>query len=135
MPNVLTHAAVCAENIYNTCWYKDSDQPESMTEVVDIVGASQRFHTERLEAHKDEIISLLYSLPLESRKSSGTGLLYAKARLDKYGQQWATSDEAMIKLFVLGAAIEMLTFYLPLGKTSVSECPLDDIIILINDEV
>jgi hypothetical protein len=134
MPNILTHIDSCVKSIYNECWYKDADQPAPMTEVMDIVGASKRFHAERLEAHREEIISLLYCLPLESRKSSGTGLLCTHAHLDKYGRTWTDSRSTMIDLFVLGMAIEKLTFYLPLGKTSVSECTLDTVMILIDDE-
>jgi hypothetical protein len=106
-----------------------------MTEIMDIVGASKRFHTERLEARRDEIVDLLLCLPFECRRSSGTGLLCTRAHLDRNGLQWATSTDGMIKLFVLGMAIDRLTFYLPLGMSSVSACSMDDVIILFDDEV
>lgn len=134
MTNVGTHIEACVQNIYAQCLYKDTDTPEPMTEVMDVVGAGKSFSTERLALHKEEILDLLYSLPLQCRKSQGTGLLLSHAGTDRHGIPWTTDPDNMIMLFVLGAAIGDLTFYLPLGKTSVSECSLDDIIILLNDK-
>lgn len=134
MTNILTHIEPCVKNIYALCQYKEDDKPEPMTEVMDIVGASQCFSADRLEQHKEEILDLLHSLPLQCRKSQGTGLLLSRAGTDKYGIPWTTDQNVIVMMFVLGAAIGAVTFYLPLGKSSVSECSLDDVIVLLDDE-
>jgi hypothetical protein len=91
-----------------------------LIEVIKVEGIinSFGFHPERVEEHKDEIISFLEELPDNFKSSKGGGWSFLNACMDKDGNQWG-EHQNMEQLFSLGIAIGKAKFLMPREMWSV----------------
>ena len=71
-----------------------------------------KFHASLLKVHKDEIMTMLLDLPETFRQSSGGGMSFLNACMDKEGRQWG-EHRNMEQLFLLGIGIGRVKSLLP----------------------
>lgn len=70
------------------------------------------FHSERLASHKEEIGLMLAELPAEFMQSSGGGMSFLNACIDRHGNHWA-EHRTIDELLCLGLATDQVAFCLP----------------------
>lgn len=74
------------------------------------------FHPERLESHRDEVTTMLQSLPLQFRTTAvggGGGWSFLNACQDANDVQWTGLHRTMDALFVLGIGLDLAAWLLP----------------------
>lgn len=110
MSKILTVKQV--ETIFSACLYKkEEDVGEPF--VVDGIMAKVSFNRERVEAYKMEIAEMLLELPAVFHKSTGGGMSFLSACVDRHGEQWTGEHVVVGKLFDLGLATGNVEYCLP----------------------
>jgi len=71
------------------------------------------FHPERLEAHRNEIITELSDLPTEFHADGGGGWSFLNMCNNKVGVQWTGAHRSMEQLVCLGIALKLVTEQMP----------------------
>jgi len=105
------------QEIFFKCLLTEKEIDENgkpLIEVVKVEGIinSFGFHPERVEKHKDEIISFLEELPDSFKSSIGGGWSFLHAYMDKDGNHWG-EHQNIEQLFSLGIAIGKAKFLMP----------------------
>lgn len=110
MTTTLTSQRV--EEIFIDCLFTDDEDHSDHVEAKGIINIAW-FHPERLESHRDEIVSLLNELPEPFHEGGGGGWSFLQACEDKHGHQWTGLHLRMEQLFLLGMAIGRVRSILP----------------------
>jgi hypothetical protein len=98
--------------VFVDCLFKEGEDTSKHVKAGDIV-RNVRFHPERLESHRAEIVAMLDELPDEFKESGGGGMSLLNACNDKHGNQWTGFHQRMEQLFQLGIAIGKAKCLLP----------------------
>ena len=93
-----------------------SDGSESV-KVQGIIGHFS-FSKVKLEAHRQQVIELLYELPAQFQIAHGGGWSFLQAAYDKHGNHWA-EHPTMEALFCLGIGLDVAGYVLPREAWSV----------------
>lgn len=92
------------EEVFHDCLFNEAESTDNMI-VADGILNPYGFHPERLEEHRDTIISLLNELPDNFKQSGGGGWSFLNACMDRHDNQWTGLHRTMDQLFCLGMAI------------------------------
>ena len=68
---------------------------------------------EKIEAHRDEIRSMLEALPSSFHANEGGGMSFLNMCEDQEGDQWTGSHEVVEQLLVLGIAAGFVSYPMP----------------------
>ena len=98
--------------VFMDCLFRDGEDTSKHVKAEGIV-RNIRFHTERLESHKAEIVAMLDELPEQFQEKSGGGWSFLNACNDKHGNQWTGLHQTMEQLFQLGIGIGKVKSLLP----------------------
>jgi hypothetical protein len=90
--------------IFDDCLFKEGEDSQTYIQAEGIV-QTVRFHPERLKSHRAQIEALLLELPEGFQRSTGGGMSFLNACLDRHGDQWTDFQQEMEQLFLLGIAI------------------------------
>jgi hypothetical protein len=107
------------DEIMLDCVYRDEEVadfvpgewPEDMVRVDGIVNP-YGFHPQRLASHEAEIREMLAELPPDFMRSSGGGMSFLNACVDRHGNHWA-EHPTMGALFALGEGVGAVKCILP----------------------
>ena len=100
------------EAIFIDCLFRDGEDTSTHVKIEGI-SMTVGFNPERLEAHRDEVASLLAELPDVFREGSGGGMSFLNACEDRHGNLWTGLHQRMDQLFMLGIALGMAYYLLP----------------------
>lgn len=70
------------------------------------------FNSEKIEAHKEDIMQMLMQLPKEFHRTGGGGWTFLNMCIDRDGNQWTDYHQTQDKLVCLGRAIGAVEFLL-----------------------
>lgn len=79
-------------------------------EMCKAVLVSARLDSKRLEAHREQILSMLSQLPEQFMRSCGGGWSFLNACVDADGRQWYDAHRTIDILVLLGIAIGAVEF-------------------------
>jgi hypothetical protein len=99
------------DEILMDCLFNENEDTKDAV-MVNGITLNIGFHPGRLEKHKVEIGELLAELPDSFKQSSGGGMSFLQACMDKRGNQWGEHVN-MQQLFLLGMATKQVTCLLP----------------------
>ena len=116
----MTTCELNPENVHSiliNCLYRDEEILGNAPELKDAVIVHGiindfRFHSGRLEKHRDEIKTMLLELPEAFHADKGGGWSFLNACTDKNGYQWG-EHQNMEELFCLGIGLNMVRYCLP----------------------
>lgn len=91
------------------------------------------FATDRIDASKDDVISMLGQLPDDFMAGKGGGSSMMAMPFDRYGNQWGEQIDAEV-LYVLGAALGLCTMPLPRAMWSTFPGGMPYITVTLPDE-
>jgi len=77
------------------------------------VVATLCLHSERLEAQRANVASMLQQLPDAFHRGKGGGTTFTQMGVDRRGQTWTTDHEAMEHLLLLGTGLGLAGYVLP----------------------
>jgi len=100
------------EEIFKDCLFKEGENTEKHIKAEGIT-STVGFHPERLENHKQEIITMLGELPDAFHEGKGGGWSFLNACQDKNGRQWTDLHQRMEQLFQLGIGLGKAKFQMP----------------------
>lgn len=98
--------------VFKQCFF-DEGEDTSGHIVAEGVMVKVAFDPKRVQAQKENIISMLDQLPDEFKESSGGGWSFLNACNTKDDKQWADLHQTVDELVCLGKAIGKLKFTLP----------------------
>ena len=104
--------ADAVSQIFRDCLFKEGEDHSGHIAahgIMTVVG----FHPQRIKNHKEEIVKLLYALPIEFQEASGGGFSFLAACNDKNGEQWTGMQVVMEQLFLLGMAAKRVKCLMP----------------------
>jgi len=100
------------ERIFMDCLFKEGEDTSNYIPAEGIT-TNVGFHPERIESHREEIVSMLSELPEPFMEKSGGGWTFLNACNDKNGKQWTSFRQRMEQLFQLGIGIEKVAYLMP----------------------
>lgn len=113
----LTHQNVVG--VMKDCLYEDEEaakftQEELLQNSIIVRGVmlNAGLRPDKVEAHKEDILSLLGQLPEEFMQHKGGGSSFLRACMNKEGEQWG-EHRVVDTLLCLGLAINRIEFSLP----------------------
>jgi hypothetical protein len=89
--------------IFMDCLFKE-DEDHTNHILVKAIMSDIGFHPQRLESHRKDVEELLDDLPVSFKQSSGGGMSFLNACVDKNGTQWG-EHRNMEQLFALGMGL------------------------------
>jgi hypothetical protein len=98
--------------IFLDCLFKDGEDTEKHVQAEGVV-YSVGFHPERLQQHRQEILTLLFELPDQFQYDKGGGWSFLNACDDRHGVQWTGEHQTMEQLVQLGVGIGAVKYLLP----------------------
>lgn len=105
------------EDILKACLFHDDEivEGELPENAILVEGVLSKFglHKDRVEAHREEILSMLALLPDDFMAGKGGGMSFLNACTDKHGHLWTGLHLIVDHLFVLGQAIGAVKCALP----------------------
>lgn len=105
-------------NRYGVNQDTDPTVPVDGLTFVEGVMRSFAFVTDRVNANKEDIISMLGQLPDDFMAGKGGGSSLMAMPFDRYGEQWGEQADAEV-LYVLGAALGLCIMPLPRDMWSI----------------
>ena len=105
-------SAAKVSKIFMDCLFKEGEDHTGYVRAEGIT-TTVGFHPGRLEQHRSEVIAMLQELPDDFKRSSGGGMSFLQACMDRNGNQWTGMHQAMEQLFQLGIALGLVTYPLP----------------------
>ena len=100
------------EEIFSDCLFEAGEDTSKRILAEGII-RKVNFHPQRLEAHKNDIISMLHQLPDNFHQDKGGGWTFLNACLNNNGEQWTGLHYTMEQLVLLGIAIDKVAFPFP----------------------
>ncbi len=97
--------------VFMECLFRNEDVKYVLE--VEGIDTDVKFHIERLENHKAEIMALLDELPEQFHVRGGGGWSFLSACDDKHGNQWTGIHQTMEQLFQLGIGIGKVKYLMP----------------------
>lgn len=109
-----------SENVLKTL--RDCFSQPDNTGVIKVEGVRAILHFDkaRIEAHRQDIMSMLEQLPEEFMEGKGGGMTFLNMCLDKDGRQWTGDHLIMDGLVCLGIAVGAVVFFLSDRETWVA---------------
>ena len=104
-------------NVFKDCLFTDDElKAGKPTEFVEVDGVATHvgFNPKRLEAHREDVASMLSGLPSEFMHDNPSGgWSFLQACNDKSGQLWTGLHAVVDQLLVLGLGLNMVKYLLP----------------------
>lgn len=106
--------AATVRNLFMDCLFDSPDDYGPETEMIPVYGITNAFvfNPEKVDAHSEEILNLLYELPETFREETGGGWSFLQAAYDKEEKHWG-EHRNMEELFCLGMAIGRVKYLMP----------------------
>lgn len=100
------------ETIFMNCLFRNGEDTSEHIKADGVVN-NVGFHPGRLKNHQKEIETMLSELPIEFNKTSGGGMSFLCANVDKQGNEWTSLHLRMEQLFQLGIGIGKVECIVP----------------------
>lgn len=104
------------ETVFKDCLFLDgeipNDHPPNHMVKVEGIMHNFGFHSERLNSHKEDVVSMLTELPDDFRAGSGGGASFLNACMTKSGIQWGEHIN-IEQLVALGIGLGVVSYCLP----------------------
>lgn len=101
------------ETILIDCLHKDGEEYDESEGIIECIVNSYKFHSERLESHRDEIRSMIWQLPSQFLASGGGGWSFLNLCMRADGVQWTGMHRQQEKLYALAAGLGMAAIQFP----------------------
>lgn len=99
-------------DVFMKCLFEDGEPTEGFVEAFGVI-TRVGFHPGRLEENRENIRSMLDSLPKEFKIREGGGMSFLNACNDKDGNQWTDLHKTIDELLCLGLATKLAKYVLP----------------------
>lgn len=101
------------ENVKYTFDNCIATEHSSDTVTVNGISANFKFNLKLVELYSSEIKDMLSQLPNTFKRSSGGGMSFLYSYKRENGEQWTGMQNIMEQLFVLGMAINIVSYLFP----------------------